>query len=97
MQGGKWAKEEDEKLRAGVAQIGAKNWKRIAAEFLDGTRSDVQCLHRWQKVLKPGLVKGNWTAEEDNMVIDCIKAGITKWSEIADRIPFRKTTRLLLL
>jgi hypothetical protein len=89
MQGGKWAKEEDEKLRAGVAQIGAKNWKRIAAEFLDGTRSDVQCLHRWQKVLKPGLVKGNWTAEEDNMVIDCIKAGITKWSEIADRIPGR--------
>jgi hypothetical protein len=24
----------------------------------------VQCLHRWQKVLRPGLVKGPWTQEE---------------------------------
>jgi hypothetical protein len=87
--GGRWSKEEDDKLRAGVATIGAKNWKRIAQEFLLGERSDVQCLHRWQKVLRPGLVKGNWTEDEDQMVIKCIKAGITKWSEIADRIPGR--------
>ena len=26
-------------------------------------RSDVQCLHRWQKVLNPDLVKGPWTPE----------------------------------
>jgi len=36
--------------------VGAKNWKRISIEFLDGRRSDVQCLHRWNKVLEPGLV-----------------------------------------
>ena len=41
-------------------------------------RSDVQCLHRWQKVLRPGLVKGPWTKEEDETIIRCIKAGITK-------------------
>ena len=52
-------------------------------------RSDVQCLHRWQKVLQPGLVKGPWTKEEDQTIIDCIEAGITKWSEIAERIPGR--------
>ena len=33
-----------------------------AAEYLED-RSDVQCLHRWQKVLNPELVKGPWTAE----------------------------------
>ena len=26
-------------------------------------RTDVQCLHRWQKVLNPTLVKGPWTKE----------------------------------
>ena len=48
--GGRWTKEEDRKLRAAVAAIGPKNWKRISQEFLDEQRSDVQCLHRWQKV-----------------------------------------------
>lgn len=33
-----------------------------AATYLQG-RTDVQCLHRWQKVLNPNLVKGGWTPE----------------------------------
>ena len=65
--------------------MGAKNWKRIAVEFLGGARSEVQCMHRWKKALKPGLVKGRWTDEEDDTIINCIKAGVTKWSEIAER------------
>lgn len=35
---------------------------RIAAEYFED-RTDVQCLHRWQKVLNPELVKGPWTKE----------------------------------
>ena len=49
----------------------------------------MQCLHRWQKVLKPGLVKGPWTKEEDETIIRCRKEGITKWSEIARRVTGR--------
>jgi myb proto-oncogene protein len=26
-------------------------------------RTDVQCLHRWQKVLNPDLIKGPWTEQ----------------------------------
>jgi hypothetical protein len=52
---------QDDKLSAAVRQNEGKSWKKIAA-CLPG-RSDVQCLHRWQKVLKPGLVKGPWTEE----------------------------------
>jgi hypothetical protein len=48
--GGRWTKEEDQKLRAAVASVGPQNWKLIANEFLGEQRSDVQCLHRWQKV-----------------------------------------------
>ena len=60
--GGKWTTEEDEALRAIVNEHGAKNWKNIA-RLLGPTRTDVQCLHRWNKVLKPGLHKGAWKQE----------------------------------
>lgn len=33
----------------------------VAECFKD--RTDVQCLHRWQKVLNPELVKGPWSKE----------------------------------
>ena len=65
--GGKWTEEEDARLKQIVETNGAKNWKGIA-ELLGTLRNDVQCLHRWNKVLKPGLHKGPWTEEEDNIV-----------------------------
>ena len=33
-----------------------------AAEHFED-RTDVQCLHRWQKVLNPELIKGPWSPE----------------------------------
>ncbi len=41
------------------------------------------------QVLRPGLVKGPWVKEEDDKIVECIANGITKWSEIASRIPGR--------
>ena len=41
------------------------------------------------KVLRPGLVKGPWKKEEDEMIIKCLKENITKWSTIAEYIPGR--------
>lgn len=49
---------QDEQLRSLVKKFGAKNWKKISGYFEN--RSDVQCLHRWQKVLNPSLVKGSF-------------------------------------
>jgi len=49
-----------------------------------------QCLHRWQKVLKPSLVKGPWTAEEDLKVVTLVgEHGAKKWSLIAGHLPGR--------
>ena len=82
---GKWTEEEDELLRIAVKEFGGKNWKKIAVR-LEG-RTDVQCLHRWQKVLRPGLVKGPWTPEEDSIVTDLVKKhGTKKWSHIARQL-----------
>eukprot|EP00986_Skeletonema_menzelii_P001591 scaffold419_cov147-Skeletonema_menzelii.AAC.5 len=82
---GKWTPEEDAVLRKAVTANSGRNWKKIAAQ-LPG-RSDVQCLHRWQKVLKPGLVKGPWTPQEDDLVRELVhKYGHKKWSFIARQL-----------
>eukprot|EP00606_Chrysophyceae_sp_TOSAG23-5_P000991 GSChrysophyteH2.ASY1.ANO1.897.1 assembled CDS len=80
---GKWNQEEDELLREAVQRHGGRNWKKIS-EILVG-RTDVQCLHRWQKVLRPGLIKGPWTKEEDEAVIQLVK----HWSFIARQLKGR--------
>jgi hypothetical protein len=54
------------------------------------TRSPVQCLHRWTKILKPGLTKGPWILEEDKKLIEWVKTeGPNKWSLCAEFIPGR--------
>ncbi|KAM7513169.1 hypothetical protein LguiB_012044 [Lonicera macranthoides] len=53
-------------------------------------RTDVQCLHRWQKVLNPELVKGPWTKEEDEIIIQLVSEyGAKKWSTIAQHLTGR--------
>uniref|UniRef100_A0A672IXK5 V-myb avian myeloblastosis viral oncogene homolog-like 1 n=1 Tax=Salarias fasciatus TaxID=181472 RepID=A0A672IXK5_SALFA len=53
-------------------------------------RTDGQCQHRWQKVLNPELVKGPWTKEEDQKVIDLVhKYGPKRWSVIAKHLQGR--------
>ncbi|KAJ3694539.1 hypothetical protein LUZ60_010019 [Juncus effusus] len=85
---GNWTPEDDEILFRAVQQYQGKNWKKIS-EFFPG-RTDVQCLHRWQKVLNPALVKGPWSKEEDEMIVKMVhKYGPKKWSTIAQHLPGR--------
>ncbi|KAJ6758474.1 TRANSCRIPTION REPRESSOR MYB5 [Salix koriyanagi] len=85
---GQWKAEEDEILRKAVQRFKGKNWKKIAECFKD--RTDVQCLHRWQKVLNPELVKGPWSKEEDEIIVELVnKYGPKKWSTIAQHLPGR--------
>jgi hypothetical protein len=85
---GNWTAEEDELLRSAVQQYGGRNWKKISDLIVD--RTDVQCLHRWQKVLRPGLIKGPWTQEEDNSVVELVaRYGVKSWSFIARQLKGR--------
>jgi len=85
---GIWTEEEDNALIKAVKENGPKNWKNIAT-FVPG-KTYVQCLHRWQKVLNPNLVKGPWTEEEDRKVIELVNLyGIKKWKVIATYLPGR--------
>jgi len=77
-----WTPEEDVLLREAIKAHDGKNWKKISEYFAN--RSQSQCIHRWQKVLNPGLVKGAWTKEEDDILCSLVKQqGPKNWSTIA--------------
>ncbi|VTJ87950.1 Hypothetical predicted protein [Marmota monax] len=84
----KWTHEEDEQLRALVRQFGQQDWKFLASHFPN--RTDQQCQYRWLRVLNPDLVKGPWTKEEDQKVIELVKKyGTKKWTLIAKHLKGR--------
>ncbi|XP_057952950.1 transcription factor MYB3R-5-like [Malania oleifera] len=85
---GGWTKRQDELLIFAVQKYNGKNWKKIAKCVPD--RTNIQCLHRWQKVLDPNLVKGPWTKEEDDRLIELVtKQGKKKWAQLAKHLPGR--------
>ncbi|KAK7098513.1 transcriptional activator Myb-like isoform X2 [Littorina saxatilis] len=85
---GKWTKEEDEKLRKVVEAKGLHDWKAVSSYFQD--RTDIQCQHRWHKVLNPDLIKGPWTKEEDNKVIHLVQEyGPKRWTLISKHLKGR--------
>ncbi|KAK2724989.1 uncharacterized protein LOC136032989 isoform X1 [Artemia franciscana] len=84
---GRWSKIEDELLKQLYDRYNG-SWSAIAQHFPD--RSDAQIQHRWDKVVSPELVKGPWTKEEDELVIELVnKYGPKKWSLIAKHLKGR--------
>jgi hypothetical protein len=83
----KWTKEEDESLRKAVDEHGLE-WNIISKDFPRHT--EVQIMNRWQRVLKPSLIKGPWTDDEDTAVVELVgKYGAKKWSLISSHLPGR--------
>ncbi|KAM7348019.1 proto-oncogene like protein Myb [Cochliomyia hominivorax] len=79
--GKRWSKSEDNLLKRLVEQHGDR-WDLIAPHFKDRTEPQVQ--QRWAKVLNPELIKGPWTKEEDEKVMELVgRFGPKKWTLIA--------------
>ncbi|XP_010419600.1 PREDICTED: myb-related protein 315-like isoform X2 [Camelina sativa] len=79
---GGWTSEEDELLTNAVQMNkGHTSWKKIVEGVpgLKDKRSEVQCQHRWLKVLDPNLCKGHWTKYNDR----------PQWSKISKQLPGR--------
>lgn len=88
---GKWTKEEDKILRQTIEDFGT-NWKAVSIEGFKGSRSNAQCFCRWNRVLRPDLIKGPWTQNEDEILISAIglqSIGNVTWSKIAIALPGR--------
>ncbi|KAG9353321.1 hypothetical protein JZ751_017898 [Albula glossodonta] len=81
-------KVKDENLRTLVQNFGPNDWKTIASYLPN--RTEHQCQHRWFKVLDPDLVKGPWTKEEDEKVIELVnKYGNKQWAMVAKHLKGR--------
>ena len=96
---GNWTKEEDELLQKLISQDSLnvcnennrnkkKQWHQIANYFKDKTPQ--QIMNHWNKVINPTLVKGNWSREEDQLLIKWVNEhGERGWTKIAAQLPGR--------
>ncbi|KAF8658138.1 hypothetical protein HU200_059608 [Digitaria exilis] len=85
---GAWTKEEDQRLVAYIKAHGEGCWRSLpkAAGLL---RCGKSCRLRWINYLRPDLKRGNFTEEEDDLIITLHKILGNKWSQIAGRLPGR--------
>ncbi|EDQ86843.1 uncharacterized protein MONBRDRAFT_27866 [Monosiga brevicollis MX1] len=93
----RWGSDEDRRLRDLVQQRQAKTtlsidddhfWLAIA-QNMPG-RDASHCAARWKNMLDPTLIKGAWTQEEDDLVINLVnKYGPCNWTKIAQHLKGR--------
>jgi hypothetical protein len=84
-----WTQDEDDLLRYHVLRSGPyPHWCDIVAYFPG--RMAKQLSARWHYVLNPSLVKGSWTREEDQVIMDHVaRFGQTNWAALAATLPGR--------
>ncbi|KAE8669944.1 Myb-related protein Hv1 [Hibiscus syriacus] len=85
---GAWTKEEDNRLIAYIRAHGEGCWRSLprAAGLL---RCGKSCRLRWINYLRSDLKRGNFTEEEDDLIIKLHSLLGNKWSLIAARLPGR--------
>ncbi|KAG1363582.1 Myb-related protein [Cocos nucifera] len=85
---GAWTKEEDQRLIAYIKAHGEGCWRSLpkAAGLL---RCGKSCRLRWINYLRPDLKRGNFTEEEDELIIKLHGFLGNKWSLIAGQLPGR--------
>ncbi|KAK8880380.1 hypothetical protein M9Y10_003051 [Tritrichomonas musculus] len=87
-----FTKDEDEKIRELVKKFGTKNWPVVAA-FMKG-RTAKQCRDRYSNYLIPGIFQGEWSKEEDELLIKLYKEIGSKWSVIQNYFPKRSSNSI---
>jgi len=76
----KWTKEEDWKLIQLAEKNKEKHWKEISKHFLN--KNPLQCFSRYKRI-KPGIIKGTWSKEEDDKILSLVNLYGKSWSKLA--------------
>lgn len=76
-----WSKQEDSLLMKIVSRYGPANWD-ILAKYIKG-RTGKQCRERYHNILDPAVRKGNWTAEEDKIILELHGVLGNQWAKIS--------------
>ncbi|KAL8110838.1 myb-related protein 330-like [Apium graveolens] len=85
---GAWTKEEDQRLINYIRLHGEGCWRSLptSAGLL---RCGKSCRLRWINYLRPDLKRGNFSEDEDELIIKLHSVLGNKWSLIAARLPGR--------
>ncbi|KAJ9557996.1 hypothetical protein OSB04_012610 [Centaurea solstitialis] len=85
---GPWTPEEDQKLIDYIEQNGHGSWRALPA--LAGlNRCGKSCRLRWTNYLRPDIKRGNFTEDEEKLIIHLHSHLGNKWSAIATHLPGR--------
>jgi hypothetical protein len=81
-----WTMKEDMILIKKAQEHNFKNWKTVS-DFLSD-RSAIQCAARYKRI-RPGLIKGTWTEDQDYTLINLVEKYGKNWSLISKYITNR--------
>ncbi|KAL2540147.1 Transcription factor LAF1 [Abeliophyllum distichum] len=85
---GLWSPDEDEKLRNHILKHGHGCWSSVPINA-GLQRNGKSCRLRWINYLRPGLKRGMFSREEEEIVLDLHRTLGNKWSQIALKLPGR--------
>lgn len=85
---GPWTEAEDEILSRYVKAHGVGNW-RLIPKLAGLSRCGKSCRLRWINYLRPNVKRGNFSVDEDNLILTLHALLGNRWSLIAGRIPGR--------
>ncbi|XP_058217535.1 transcription factor MYB30-like [Rhododendron vialii] len=88
---GAWSLEEDIKLRNSVEilqKYGHWNWQELP-KYAGLSRCGRSCRFRWMNYLRPNVKHGNYTKDEEDLILKLHQQLGNKWSEIAAKLPGR--------
>ncbi|OHT13799.1 Myb-like DNA-binding domain containing protein [Tritrichomonas foetus] len=83
----KFTQNEDQKLMKLVQKYGDNNWVLIAGKF--NGRTPRQCRDRYVYYLDPNIKKGDWTRDEENILLEKYQQLGSSWKLISNFLPGR--------
>nr|WHU31423.1 R2R3-MYB transcription factor [Echinacea purpurea] len=85
---GAWSDEEDKLLTHYIQTHGEGQWRSMPSKA-GLLRCGKSCRLRWINYLRPGIKRGNFTAEEDDIIIRLHTIHGSRWSFIASELSGR--------
>ncbi|KAG9132239.1 hypothetical protein Leryth_020528 [Lithospermum erythrorhizon] len=85
---GPWTPEEDIILVSYIQEHGPGNWRAVPTNT-GLLRCSKSCRLRWTNYLRPGIRRGNFTEQEEKMIIHLQALLGNRWAAIASYLPQR--------
>jgi myb proto-oncogene protein len=88
MKKGPWTPEEDLVLVSHIQEHGPGNWRAVPTRT-GLMRCSKSCRLRWTNYLRPGIKRGNFTDQEEKLIVHLQALLGNRWAAIASYLPER--------